>query len=121
MWHGLFTDDPGVADAATAYLVQVGPAYAMLGLGLGLYFGCQGLQTLAVPVLGACVRLTILAGAIGALTIAETLTPAAILWVLVASMVAYGVLVAVGLALGPWSERSNTPINAPVASAATRI
>jgi putative MATE family efflux protein len=43
LWMGLFSDDPEVARLGALYLRIVGPAYVCFGLGLGLFFVCQGL------------------------------------------------------------------------------
>jgi Na+-driven multidrug efflux pump len=48
-WLGLFTKDPEVIAAGTTYLTTVGPLYAFFGLGLALYFGCQGAGNLRWP------------------------------------------------------------------------
>jgi Na+-driven multidrug efflux pump len=42
LWMGLFSDDPEVARLGALYLRIVGPAYVCFGLGLGLFFVCQG-------------------------------------------------------------------------------
>jgi RND family efflux transporter MFP subunit/putative MATE family efflux protein len=65
-WMALFTSDPAVAGFGRAYLVQVGPAYAFLGLGLALYFAAQGRGRTAQPMLATLTRLLV-AGALGVL------------------------------------------------------
>jgi putative MATE family efflux protein len=67
-WMGLFTNDPAVAGIGQAYLVRVGPAYAFLGLGLGLYFAAQGRGRTTEPLLAGLTRL-IVAGAGGAMAV----------------------------------------------------
>ena len=47
-------------DVVEAYLGIIGPFYGFFGLGLDLYFGGQGLDSLIFPVLGTVVRLLIL-------------------------------------------------------------
>lgn len=102
LWHALFTDDPAVAAACAAYLRIVGPCYAFFGLGLCLYFASQGVDSLAVPVAGTLLRVAIMA--IGAIVIGSTAepTPLAAFAVMAVAMVAYGITIAGGLALGPW-------------------
>ena len=102
LWVGLFTELPGIADAAAAYLSRVGPAYAFFGLGLCLYFASQGMETLPIPVGGALLRIVIVAGGFSALSAVAALTPVNALWIIVVAMVAYGAMVGIGLWLGPW-------------------
>ena len=104
LWTALFTDDPRIAGAAAEYLLRVGPAYAAFGLGLCLYFASQGLETLTVPVAGALLRVIVVAAGFWALARAGLLQPVHALWVIVLAMIAYGGLVAAGLALGPWRQ-----------------
>src|SRR5262249_16529829 len=42
LWAGLFSRDPAVLHAASAYLRLAGPGFAFFGLGLTLYFAAQG-------------------------------------------------------------------------------
>jgi putative MATE family efflux protein len=42
LWLGLFSSDPEVALFGAQYLRIVGPVYLFFGLGLGLFFVCQG-------------------------------------------------------------------------------
>ncbi len=42
VWLGLFSDDAEVARLGAMYLHIVGPVYVCFGLGLGLFFVCQG-------------------------------------------------------------------------------
>jgi MATE family, multidrug efflux pump len=67
-WMGLFTSDPAVAGFGRSYLVQVGPAYAFLGLGLALYFAAQGRGRTTQPLLATLTRLLV-AGALGVLAL----------------------------------------------------
>ena len=104
LWTGLFTTDAEIAAAAAAYLARVGPAYAAFGLGLCLYFASQGLETLLIPVAGALLRVIVVAGGFWALGLTGGLDPRSALWVVVVAMLAYGGVVAAGLALGPWRQ-----------------
>ena len=107
LWTGLFTDDPAVQAGAAAYLLQVGPFYAFFALGLCLYLASQGMETLTFPVIGAVLRLLVVAAGFGALSLADALTPENALIVIAISMVAYGGSVALGLRAGPWSLKRN--------------
>jgi putative MATE family efflux protein len=63
-WMRLFTSDVAVAAFGRSYLARVGPAYAFLGLGLGLYFAAQGRGRTVQPLLATLTRLLV-AGALG--------------------------------------------------------
>jgi putative MATE family efflux protein len=58
-WMALFTPDPAVRGVGEAYLIRVGPAYAFLGLGLGLYFAAQGRGRVVPPLLAGFTRLLV--------------------------------------------------------------
>ncbi|MEM9060849.1 MAG: MATE family efflux transporter [Pseudomonadota bacterium] len=105
LWTDLFTNDPDIAMAASRYLGTVGPCYAFFGLGLCLYFLSQGMETLAIPVLGALLRLGAVISGIAVLSASGELLPDHVLLLLGAAMALYGVFVAAGLYLGPWSKR----------------
>lgn len=58
-WLGLFTDDPAIVAAGAAYLRAVGPAYGFFGAGLALYFASQGAGRMAMPLVAAVLRVTV--------------------------------------------------------------
>lgn len=60
LWARLFTSDQGVLDVASSYLRIVGPAFALFGLGLTLYFASQGSGKVLGPVLAASLRLALI-------------------------------------------------------------
>jgi putative MATE family efflux protein len=62
LWLGMFTTDPAVLEAGTAYLRIVGPTYAFFGLGLSLYFSSQGAGRLVWPLVGGTARVIVAAG-----------------------------------------------------------
>ena len=62
-WMGLFTRDPDVVAAGSAYLRVVGPSYGFFGLGLALYFASQGAGRLLWPLLAGFTRLSVAATA----------------------------------------------------------
>lgn len=103
-WSGLFSSDPTVLKVANAYLTRSGPAYALLGVGLCLYFASQGSGRILLPVLGSSFRpLTIL---IGGLFVLRSGAPLEALFHVVAlSMLAYGIGVSGGVYLTPWGEK----------------
>lgn len=63
-WTGIFTDDAAVLATSALYLRTVAPFYALLGVGMMLYFASQGAGRVLWPVLGGTARLLI-AGAAG--------------------------------------------------------
>jgi len=62
-WMGLFTRDPDVVAAGSAYLRVVGPSYGFFGLGLALYFASQGAGRLLWPLVAGFTRLSVAATA----------------------------------------------------------
>ena len=56
-WIGLFSTEPDVLAAGAAYLQLVGPAYALFGVGLALYFASQGTGRLLWPLVAGSARL----------------------------------------------------------------
>ena len=62
LWLGLFSANPEVLAAGTAYLRIVAPTYGCFGLGLALYFASQGAGRLLWPLLADGARLAVAAG-----------------------------------------------------------
>ncbi|WP_198030342.1 MATE family efflux transporter [Bradyrhizobium sp. Tv2a-2] len=63
MWLRLFSDDAEVARLGAMYLRIVGPFYVFFGLGLGLFFVCQGYGRGFAAMIANAVRLLVSAGA----------------------------------------------------------
>ena len=63
VWLGLFSDDAEVARLGAMYLHIVGPVYVCFGLGLGLFFVCQGYGRGFAAMTANAVRLFVSAGA----------------------------------------------------------
>jgi len=61
LWMGLFTREPDILAAGSAYLRVVGPSYGFFGLGLALYFASQGAGRLLWPLLAGFARLMLAA------------------------------------------------------------
>src|SRR5205085_9211636 len=57
LWMGMFTRDPEVVAAGSAYLRVVGPSYGVFGLGLALYFASHGAGRVLWPLVAGFVRL----------------------------------------------------------------
>jgi putative MATE family efflux protein len=64
LWMGLFSDDAEIIRLGASYLHIVGPAYALYGLGLGLFFVTLGTGRAVKAVIANAVRL-ILSAACG--------------------------------------------------------
>jgi len=105
-WAGVFTNDPVVFEAAASYLKIVGPSYIFFGLGLSLYFASQGAHAVFWPVLASVGRLAVAIG-VGSFAV-KTLSSdyETLLFFVAASLVVYGCIPALSLALGAW-RRAN--------------
>jgi putative MATE family efflux protein len=104
LWARLFTSDPVVLDYARQYLRWAGPAFALFGLGLTLYFASQGSGRVLGPVLAATLRLAVVAG-VGAWLVARD-APAWQYFALVAAgMAVYGIATAASIRLTRWGPR----------------
>jgi putative MATE family efflux protein len=104
-WIALFTRDPEVADIARLALRIIGPAYALLGLGMALYFASQGAGRMRWPFAAAIARLAC-AGGGGALACGPLgLGLAGVFGAVAAGLACYGLLVAVGVRARGWQAR----------------
>jgi Na+-driven multidrug efflux pump len=63
IWLGLFSNDAEVARVGAMYLRIVGPVYVCFGLGLGLFFVCQGYGRGFAAMIANAMRLMVSAGA----------------------------------------------------------
>jgi len=85
LWVELFSSDPGVLDAGSAYLRTVAPFYPLLAAGIALYFASQGAgQVLRMFLAGTARLVIVLAGGIFAVTLG------ALFGVIAAAMAAFG-------------------------------
>lgn len=85
LWVELFSADPGVLDAGSAYLRTVAPFYPLLAAGIALYFASQGAGQVLRMFLAGTARLAIvLAGGVFAVTLG------ALFGVIAAAMAAFG-------------------------------
>jgi putative MATE family efflux protein len=62
IWMQIFTTDENIIAIGSNYLRWVGPVYLLYGLGMGLYFACQGYGRLVLAVVANLIRLLISAG-----------------------------------------------------------
>jgi Na+-driven multidrug efflux pump len=95
-----FTEDPEVVAIAAQALRVIGPAYGAFGLGMAMYFACQGAGRMAWPLAGAVARFAIAVGG-GALLAAPFGTEAQFLAVAL-GLTAYGALNAAAVRPAIW-------------------
>ena len=101
LWTRLFTDNAGVLASARSYFVNAGPGYGFLGLALALYFASMGSGKIIGPVVAQTVRLLVIA--VGGWWLAAGNAPPSALFALVGvSLVAYGVVACLSVALARW-------------------
>ena len=81
----------------------IAPTYGIFAVGLTCYIASQAFNTLKVPVVGAFLRLLIVAS--GFLWVHAGTEPRYLLWLIVTAVVVYGVSIAVMLYTGPWSVK----------------
>lgn len=101
IWTGLFTDNPLVRKAAGDYLLVAGPMFAVLSIGISLYFSSQGAAKVGGSVLAQTVRLAVvLFGGLWLLSIG-----ASYIWFFVlagAAMAAFGLFTAAMVKITSW-------------------
>nr|WP_246524263.1 MATE family efflux transporter [Neoroseomonas eburnea] len=98
----IFASDPAVQEAIVLYLRWVGPSFGPFGLGMALYFACQGAGRMRGPFAAAVARLGVAVG--GGWLLAEFTGAglAGAFAAIAAGLVAYGALVAVSVRPGVW-------------------
>jgi putative MATE family efflux protein len=101
LWMRLFSEDPEVIAAGSAYLRTVGPAYGAIGLGLALYFASQGAGRAVGPLLAGLTRLGL--AALGGFLVTRVLGggPGAVYAVMATSLLGYGLAMAAVVSRGP--------------------
>jgi putative MATE family efflux protein len=100
-WGRLYSSNAKVLATAHDYFAAAGPAYALYGLGLCLYFASQGSGKMIGPVLVAAVRLLIVA--IGGWWLVYQGAPVAHLFVVIGlSLAAYGIAMALVVKRSRW-------------------
>jgi putative MATE family efflux protein len=105
-WIQLFSSESAVVDVGSAYLVRVAPFYALLGIGLSLYFSSQGAGKMAWPFAAGIVRLGVMlvAGVYWVTSLHGSLN--GLYWIVAASYLAFGSINAFAMASGlGWGER----------------
>ena len=86
LWNAAFSQDAAVLTVGNAYFTVVAPLYGLLGMGLILFFACQGRGKMAWPFLAGIVRLAVTA--VGAWLLARSGAPLAVVFGAVAAGVA---------------------------------
>jgi MATE family, multidrug efflux pump len=103
LWVSLFTNDPGVTEAAYSYFRLAGPGFGFFGVGVCLYFSSQGAAKVGGPVLAGTIRLLLVAA--GGWWLAASGAPAWTLFALVGTaMVVFGLSTALSVYLSRWSK-----------------
>lgn len=101
LWTLRFTQEPAVVAAAALYFLWAGPAYALFGLGLSLYFSSLGAGKALGPVLAGTLRMVVVA--VGGALLAWAQTPPWTIFALVAAgMAAYGFASWAAVRFTPW-------------------
>jgi Na+-driven multidrug efflux pump len=104
-WMSLFTADPAVQAAGSAYLRVAGGCYGFFGLGLALFFASQGAGRLAWPLAATSLRLAVVA--IGGWLVVRVLggPPQALYAVVAFSLAAFGLTLALAIRRVDWDKR----------------
>jgi Na+-driven multidrug efflux pump len=101
----LFSADPEVIAISISYLTRVAPFECLFGLGLALHFASQGAGRMAAPLTASIVRMVV-ATAGGWFAIEHLgLGLVGVFWAMAASLVLYGVTIALPLLVRPWGPR----------------
>jgi putative MATE family efflux protein len=105
-WLGLFSSEPEMVAAGSAYLRMVGPVYGFFGLGLLLYFASQGAGRLLWPLLCGSLRVVIALGG-GWLALQTTGSLDGLFAALALGLVVYGLALAWSVKAGVWFSQQN--------------
>ena len=100
-WLGLFSNEPAMLEAGTAYLHRVGPAYGFFGLGVALYFASLGAGKLVWPLVAGFIRLVIAVGG-GWIALAATGSLGWVFLALGGGLLTSGLLLSTAVASGAW-------------------
>ncbi|WP_454915566.1 MATE family efflux transporter [Xanthobacter sediminis] len=100
-WLALFSAEPAMIAAGSAYLRMVGPFYGFFGIGLSLYFASQGAGRLFWPLAGGFLRVAIALGG-GWLALFLTGSLTGLFAALAFALLAYGLTVLAAVRAGLW-------------------
>lgn len=104
VWIPLFSESPQVQASATEYIQIVGPGYAFFGLGLSLYFASQGALAMSWPVVATVIRVLVGVGGALALGYGLDMGLSGVYIAALASLVAYGFIIAASVRMGAWGK-----------------
>lgn len=98
----LFAADPAVQDALVVFLRWVGPSFGPFGLGMALYFACQGAGRMRWPFAASVARLGLAVGGGWLLAAFTDAGLAGAFAAIAAGLSAYGLLIAASVRAGVW-------------------
>ncbi len=107
-WCGTPVQGSSVGNYCQQSLQIIAPTYGIFAIGLTCYIASQALDTLHVPVIGAFLRLAIVAS--GFLLVQADTEPHHLLWLIALAVTVYGVSIATMLYAGPWSVKEKQKI-----------
>jgi putative MATE family efflux protein len=107
-WLGLFSHDPAVLDVGVQYLHRVAPFYVVYGIGMALYFSCQGAGYMLWPFMAGIGRLLGVV-ALGSYWINSVNgSIAGLFWIASACMSFFGVAIVLAFVSGrAWRSKEN--------------
>jgi Na+-driven multidrug efflux pump len=102
-WLRLFGSDAEMLAIGTLYLRTVAPFFGFFGIGISLYFACQGARQLAWPLVATTVRMCVTVGG-GWVALHLTGSLSLLLGVYACGMAMYGLIIAAAVGLGRWGH-----------------
>lgn len=116
-WMHLFTTEPAVVAAGSAYLVRVAPFYVFTGLGMALFFASQGAGRMSWPLAGSAARLAIVSVIAAGWVNGFDGSMTGLFWIVALSQLAFGLINLFGAVRREWGValvpharfRSSTP------------
>lgn len=102
-WLRLFGSDAEMLAIGTLYLRTVGPFFGFFGIGISLYFACQGARQLGWPLVATTVRMCVTTGG-GWVALHLTGSLGLLLGVYAFGMAMYGLIIAAAVGLGRWGH-----------------
>jgi Na+-driven multidrug efflux pump len=97
-WVGLFTTEPTVIAAGSAYLVRVAPFYVFTGLGMALFFASQGAGRMSWPFAAGVLRLITVIAVAGYWITGMNGSMTGLFWIVALSQAIFGGINAIGFA-----------------------
>jgi putative MATE family efflux protein len=110
-WVGLFTSEPKVIAAGSAYLVRVAPFYIFTGLGMALFFASQGAGRMLWPFAAGVLRLFIVGAVAGYWVMGMNGSMTGLFWIVALSQAIFGGINAIGFISGGGWGRVRPSLN----------